>query len=140
MEGRDGPAVLCLGAVKPMDRLVPLPSTCRAASSSLWLCQMLNVAAGGFRNSQEGGRWKIKYLLFSSKYSVTFCFAKPQLSSQPWPAPQTQDFPRGTSAAFVLWRVTDWTRCANLGDPPAPSVPRRAGTRAGRCWLQSQDR
>lgn len=51
------------------------------------LCQILNIAAGdssteGFRNIQEGGRWEKKICSFASHCSGTFCFAKPQLSSQ----------------------------------------------------------
>lgn len=70
--GRDGPAVLHIRDMKAMVCWVPLPSTSfgRAASSSLWFCQRLNIAAGAssagyFSNMQGYGRWGKKiHLLF----------------------------------------------------------------------------
>lgn len=46
---------------------------------------------------------------------------------------QTRAFPRGTPAAFVLWRVTDCAFAAghevaaNPGDPPAPACAQASG-------------
>lgn len=59
---------------------------------------------------------------FASKYSGTFCIAKPQLPSWPWPALQTRAFPRGTPAAFVLWRVTDCTFAAGHDTAANPGI------------------
>lgn len=66
--------------------------------------------------------------------SILAHFALQILSFQPSPTLQPWAFPRGTPAAFTLWKVSDCAFtagshvAANPGDPPAPACAVASGT------------